>query len=120
MDIKEFNIELPKMDYTVIELSIKENGVNVKLQDNDNLYFTIKRNSSDTEPIIQKSLNNGITYNDETQKYEIEILSSDTKELTMGDDYGFDITIYYGGDKPKQKVIGKLKIGTKYTLNEVM
>ena len=53
------------------------------------------------------------------KKQEIEINSEDTKQLAMDIQYGYDITIYYGGNKPKQKVIGKIKIGKKYTLNEV-
>ena len=83
----------------------------------------LKRNANDISPIFQKSLNNGITYNEETKKYEIEITSEDTEKMQMGENagiYGYDITIYYGGNKPKQKVIGHFKIGTKYTLNEVV
>lgn len=123
MSVKNYNIEIPKMDYQIIEISLKENGIETNLSDTDNIYFTVKRNANDIEPIIQKSLNNGITYNEETKKYEIEITSENTEKMSMGENagiYGYDITIYYDGNKPKQKVIGQLKIGTKYTLNEVV
>lgn len=123
MSIKNYNIEIPKMNYQIIEISLKEDGVETTLDDTDNIFFTVKRNVNDIEPVIQKSLNNGIKYNEETKKYEIEITSEDTKDMQMGTPaglYGYDITIYYGGNKPKQKVIGSLRIGNQYTLNEVV
>lgn len=122
MAVKKYDIEIPKMDYRIIEISIKENGKLIKLEESDNIYFTVKKDPNDETPLLQKELNNGITYNESTKKYEIEITSNDTKEMIMGDIngmYGYDITIYYEGNKPKQKVIGSLKIGDKYTLNEV-
>ena len=115
--IKNYNITIPKQDYQVIAIKV---GEGQKLSDNDLLFMTIKKYASDTNYIFQKSLENGITYNEETNKYEIVITSNDTKEMQMGTEYGYDITIYYDGDKPKQKVIGKFKIGDKYTLNEVV
>lgn len=123
MTVKHYDIEIPKMDYQIIEISIKENGSLVKLENTDTIYFTVKKNPNDSTPLIQKKLNDGITYNEETGKYEIEIQSEDTKDMVMGEIngiYGYDITIYYGGTKPKQKVIGSLKISNKYTLNEVV
>lgn len=119
-DIKVINIEFPKMDYKIINIILTENEVQTKLSDNDNIYFTVKKNSSDNKPSLQKSLNNGIKYNEETKKYEIEINSEDTKDMEMNGEYGYDITIFYGGNKPEQKVIGKFTIGTKYTINEVV
>ena len=123
MSIKNYNIEIPKMDYQIIEIVLRENEIETTLDETDEIYFTVKRNANDISPIFQKSLNNGITYNEETKKYEIEITSEDTEKMQMGENagiYGYDITIYYGGNKPKQKVIGHFKIGTKYTLNEVV
>lgn len=123
MAVKQYDIEIPKMDYQIIEVSIKENNQLTKLGATDEIYFTVKKNPSDETPLIQKKINNGITYNEDTGKYEIEILSDDTKDMVMGEIngiYGYDITIYYSGTKPKQKVIGHLKVSNKYTLNEVV
>ena len=122
MTVKKYDIEIPKMDYQIIEISIKENGQLIKLETNDDIYFTVKKNPNDTTPLIQKQLNSGISYNENTKKYEIEITSTDTKDMVMGDIngiYGYDITIYYDGNKPKQKAVGSLKISNKYTLIEV-
>lgn len=121
--VKHYDIEIPKMDYQIIEISIKEDGQLVQLGSSDNIYFTVKKRPNDTTPILQKELGAGIEYNSSTGKYEIEITSNDTKDMVMGEIdgvYGYDITIYYEGNKPKQKVIGNLKISNKYTLNEVV
>ena len=118
MAVKKVNIEIPKLDYQIILLSIKDNGRIVQLQEEDRLYFTVSLTPDTTDYIIQKSLNNGIEYNQETGKYELEITSEDTKNLKLDYKYGYDITIYYGGDKPKQKVIGTFVVSDKFTMNE--
>lgn len=120
MSVKKFNIEIPKQDYQLISLAIKKDGQSTKLADNDLIFMTVRSYANDDKIIMQKSLNNGISYNEETQKYEIEINSEDTKELRMGEKYGYDITVYYDSNKPKQKIIGLLIISDKYTLNEVV
>lgn len=118
-NVKEVNIEIPKQDYSIIPFVYMKNGEKTKLDENDLIYMTVKEDYSSEENEFQKSLDNGITYNDELQRYEIEINSNDTAELMINTDYGYDITIFYGGNKPKQKVKGQFKIGKKYTLNEV-
>ena len=120
MAIKKFNIEIPKLDYQIIVLNIKENGQSVQLGEDDLIFFTVSNNPGTENYKFQKSLENGITYNSTTKKYEIEITSQDTKELTLNVKYGYDITIYYDGDKPKQKVIGTFMITDKFTVNEVI
>ena len=120
MSIKKTNIELPKQDYLLIELTItNENEESIKLEENDLIYMTVRKDAGSGEIKFQKSLENGITFNEESKKYEIEINSEDTKDLITKTSYGYDITVYYDGNKPKQKVIGTLEIGKKYTLNEV-
>lgn len=120
MSIKNFNIEIPKQDYQIISLAIKKDGQTVKLGENDLIFMTVRRYAGNEAVTFQKSLEDGISYNEETEKYEIEINSKDTENMTMDNKYGYDITIYYDGDKPKQKIIGQLYIGNKYTLNEVV
>ena len=96
-----------------------KNGERAKLDEDDLIFMTVREDYSSEEIVFQKSIEDGITYNDELKRYEIEINSNDTAQLMMNNDYGYDITIFYGGNKPKQKVVGQLKIGKKYTLNEV-
>ena len=120
MAVRNFNIEIPKQDYLIISLAIKKDGEVIKLNENDLIFMTVKKSADNEEIIFQKSLTNGISYNEETRKYDIEIKSEDTSGLTMRKSYGYDITIYYDGDKPKQKIIGKFVIGDKYTLEKVV
>lgn len=119
MSVKEIDISMPRLDYKIITLSIKENGHNVELGENDLLFMTVSK-SPNCNYEFQKSLGNGITYNSTVQKYFITITSEDTKDLIYEYDYGYDITIYYDGNKPKQKIIGKFTISDKYTVNEVV
>lgn len=120
MSIKNFNIEIPKQDYQIISLAIEKDGQTSKLGENDLIFMTVKRFASNEVVEFQKSLENGISYNEQTQKYEIEINSEDTKNMKMDIPYGYDITVYYDKDKPKQKILGEFRLGIKYTLNEVV
>lgn len=120
MSVKKINIEIPKLDYQIISVGILDsNGQLVELGANDLIFMTVGLAANSEEYKIQKTLSNGIVFNNNTNKYDITINSSDTQNLEMGVNYGYDITIYYNGNKPKQKVIGEFKIGKKFTLNEV-
>lgn len=122
MSVKKYDIEIPKLDYYVLSIGIKENPDDteyIQLGQNDLMFMTVCLNPGDTTYKFQKSLSSGIAYNSETGKYDITINSDDTEDLEFGVKYGYDITIYYDGDKPKQKVLGGFKIGKKFTVNEV-
>lgn len=58
--IKQIHIELPKQTYKLIEVSITENGENVKLAENDKIFMTAKKSryELDDEAIFKKSLQN--------------------------------------------------------------
>lgn len=121
MSVKEFDIEIPKLDHMIISLSIKnKEGENVRLDNNDLLFMSVRTKERSEDYEFQKSLENGIVYNTETNKYEIEINFEDTEHMTYNKEYGYDITVYYDGNKPKQLLIGNFTITTKYTLNEVV
>ena len=122
MAVKRYDIEIPKLDYYTLSVGIKENPNDtayIELGENDLMYMTVSSNPGDTSYKFQKSLSDGIVYNSETGKYDITIDSDDTENLEQGVVYGYDITIYYGGNKPRQKVIGNFKIGKKFTVNGV-
>ena len=119
MGVKKYDIEIPKLDYQIISIGIKKYGEYVQLNNDDLMFMTVSFTPGSTDYKFQKRLGNGITYNSSTGKYDIEINSSDTNQLQDGVAYGYDITIYYEGNKPKQKVVGNFRIGKKYTVNEV-
>lgn len=119
MAVKKYDIEIPKQDYLIISIAIKKGEEEIKLGENDLMFMTVKSFAGNKEYEFQKSLHNGIEYNEATKRYEIEINSSDTRNMVMEKAYGYDITIFYDKDKPKQKIVGKFYISDKYTLNEV-
>ena len=63
----------------------------------DNIYWIIKNKSSDTTPIIQKSLNAGITKIEDEDSYLFYLDASDTGDLELLN-YIFQITTLTGSD----------------------
>ena len=118
--MKNLDITIPKCNYAGIPFSYTINGKRAKIEENDIIYFSVKDKLSNNNYLIQKTLNNGIEFSEDEQKYYIVFNYEDTKELEMGTTYIYDITIYYEGNKPIQKVFGNLKIGPQVTLNEVI
>lgn len=73
------NITLIRGDTNTIVFSILgENGERYIPDDNDQLYFTVKENYFRTNCILQKKLGKGISFNDSTKEFEIEITSDCT------------------------------------------
>lgn len=118
--MKNLDITIPKCDYAAFPFTYQVNGKRAKLKENDIVYFSVKNKLSNKDYLIQKTLNNGIEFNEGEQKYYIVFNYEDTKLMEMGTTYLYDITIYYEGKKPVQKLFGNLKIGPKVTLNEVI
>lgn len=119
-NVKQYDITIPKCDYKAIPFIYMKNGQKSALGEKDLLFFSVKKRESDKEYVFQKTLNDGITFDSANNKYLIEIEYEDTKDLYKGSKLLYDITIYYDGIKPKQKVVGVLEIGPKITLNEVI
>lgn len=122
MSVAKYDIEIPKIDYQLINFGIRDTKTKelIKLSNEDLIFMTVRHSPEDENFKFQKSLEKGITYDEENRKYVIEITSEDTKDLVLNEEYGYDITVYYDGQKPKQKVVGKFKVTNKYTLNEVV
>lgn len=101
-----------------IPIVFKKNNEAVK-EKADKVYFSVKCNYKDDEVVFQKTLDNGITFNEETGVYTIELLPNDTNELCFGD-YDYDIEIIRNG-KVDTPLMGVFKIGKEVThkCNEV-
>ncbi len=65
-------------------------------QDLESAYFTVKSSYSDTKPVFQKSLDNGITKSD-TGKYRVRVAPEDTKYVEA-DKYFYDLQIGVNSD----------------------
>lgn len=85
------------------------------------MWITFKDNYLIDEYLFQKTLENGITYNEEDNYYRFQILSEDTAKLPY-EIYGFDIAILNeAGEKKTLLNNGTLEIVRHYTkkCNEV-
>jgi hypothetical protein len=79
------------------------------------MWITFKYTYDDTIAIFQKTLKNGIEYNEEDNYYRFQFFSEDTNELPFGI-YGFDIAIINEyGEKKTLLNNGKLNILSHYT-----
>lgn len=76
------------------------------------VYFTVKKEPG-CQVVLQKSLGKGITYDEDTNYYYIEIKPEDTENLCFGS-YGFDIEIT-AGDVVTTVCVNRLEILPDYT-----
>jgi len=79
------------------------------------MWITFKETSLDKDYVLQKTLLNGIKYNEEDNYYRFQLSSEDTCDLTYGI-YGFDIAILNElGEKKTLLRAGVLEIVKHYT-----
>lgn len=107
-------------DYFVIPVNTKKGESSYKLASNENIIFSLKRSSEEKDYVLQKSLNNGITWDNESERYLIEISHEDTKDLELCAEnvrFQYDVVVILQGNKPITKR-GSLTIKRDITRNE--
>lgn len=85
------------------------------------MWITFKKDSKSERALIQKTLENGIEYNDSDNYYRFRLFPEDTVNLCYGT-YGFDVAIINeNGEKLTLLNNGVLKLVDHYTTknNEV-
>ena len=91
------------------------------------VYFTVKEDTEKKKPVLQKTLNNGITLvsdEDGIKTFNLMICCTDTDHMKTGDDYVFDIEIHskgINGEVLKKTIITgivRLKGSATRTCNE--
>ena len=80
------------------------------------IYFTVKRNSQETEYLFQKTLKKGEIYKLGPGDYQLKIEPEDTENLALGN-YKFDIQIRFK-DLLKETFVGDLILKEEITLKE--
>lgn len=118
----DISISKPRGDTIKIRFSIKMSGIDYELQENDRLYFTIKKSYKDVNPLKQYTYGNGITYDQQTKKYTLIIPSIDTSSLEFKT-YSFDIELVRDFNNTRDTTtlaIGELEMTEEITsrLNE--
>ena len=90
------NIHLVRGDTIGLKFQRIDTEGNVITDITQQMWFTVKINTTMDEYEIQKTLNNGITFTPEDSYYHILINSSDTEDLRYMD-YHFDIQVENNG-----------------------
>lgn len=87
-------IEFYRGDTYSFKFQRKRNGEAIESpEENDRIYFTVKNGDYDSAlKIFQKSLDNGIVFNDEDSSYHCTINPNDTDGLNY-QDYYYDIEV---------------------------
>ena len=87
---------------------------NVIKEKADKMYFSVKYSDDDTAPLLfQKTLDNGITYDEESNYYFIEIQPKDTNGLPYVNLF-YDVEIKVG-DYTKTIAKGQIKLDGEIT-----
>lgn len=90
-------MQITRGDYDVIPFIRMDENDNVIKDIPEKVYFTVKKDANDKDALLQKTLGDGITI-DENFNYNIEFTPDDTNNLSFGL-YVYDICIK-NGDKP--------------------
>lgn len=113
----EQNITLTRGDTHIISFKLKgENGEKYILSLDDKLYFTVKENAVKSACVLQKTIGNGISYNAETEEYEVELTSDCTCTMPYCN-FVYDIELIIMRDG--KKIVKTLVKGNLYIDKEV-
>lgn len=113
-------IEMIRGDTLLIPVKITKDKENYQLQENENIMFSLKRFSGDEEYILQKSLNNGIEWDDKKQRYIIKLEHEDTKDIELryeNKNFQYDIVVILSNNFVRT-IRGVLQIWRDITRNE--
>lgn len=112
--IKTIDYELKRGDTKLLNrFKIKDKEGNlINLTNNDQLYFTVKKNSNSNKVLIKKTINDGIYLKDDGY-YHITLEPSDTSKLNYGT-YVYDIEL----KKTNPKVFVRTLLEGSITLTE--
>lgn len=111
-------MKITKGDYKVFKFQ-RKSAITGEIITNlpQKMFFTIKDNIYTDSPLIQKTLENGITYDSETKWYRVEILPSDTDNLAS-ESLVCDIQVNYSDTKKKTIYTGEFLITLEVTFAE--
>ena len=110
-------MEIVRGDTKALKFQRKMNGEPI-LDRVDKAYFTVKKNTSEDDPIFQKTIND-MTFDSEGF-YHFIVEPEDTNNLTYGD-YVYDVEVMIGSTYKKTISRGTLSIVDEVTfpINEV-
>jgi hypothetical protein len=107
-------MEITRGDYKTFRFERKNKNQEVIMEKPEKMYLTIKNNSYEKKALIQKTLDDGIEFEDGV--YRVTFLPEDTDNLSFGD-YIYDIEIINNG-KPKTIKVDEFVIDKEVTHKE--
>ena len=113
--------EYTRGDTIPIKLKFKRKNGDVFQEKFEKMYFTIKENNNQTEPVIQKSISqNTIKFSEDDYYYRLIIEPEETDNLVFDTKYYFDVEIIHKG-KVSTPIKGTIKFSeeTTHKANEV-
>ena len=90
------NIRLVRGDTLAIKFKREDTNGDTITDIAQKMWFTVKMDTYSTDKIIQKTLEDGITFSDEDSYYHIILQHNDTKDLFYMD-YYYDIQVENNG-----------------------
>lgn len=112
-------MEITRGDYKRFNVIRKTKSNNETIMEKPNyMFFTVKRNNYTNDYVIQKTLDDGITFDEQTGYYTIEVNAVDTNDLDYGE-YKYDIEVITD-NKPKtiKKGVFEITDETTFATNE--
>lgn len=112
------DFEFTRGDTQILKFKIlDQEGNECKASSTDKLYFTVKKSATSKKIAFQKTLGNGIVFNEEDGYYYITINSEDTSRLSYTT-YGYDLQIKTETGIVKTLQIGSITLTEEYTFKE--
>lgn len=102
------NINFTRGNSYGLQITLKTNIVEIK-----NIYFTVKDGGDNK--LIEKKLDDGITFDDESGKLILRLKPNDTDNLLDDVDYKYDFQINYGLDDELTILKGLFIVSWKVT-----
>lgn len=107
-------MKITRGDYKSFRFERKNKNKEVIMEEPQKMYLTIKNNCYEKKAIIQKTLDNGIEFEDGV--YRVIFLPEDTENMAFGE-YVYDIEVI-NDDKPKTIKIDKFIVTEEVTHKE--
>lgn len=106
-------ITMPRGDIRDVRFTVYDTDGEISSLDFDEIYFTVKRRTGDTEYLFQYTLTNGEIEKVESGVYQFTIEAADTDDLDIAR-YVFDIELCLGS-AVKQTTVGTLELTPEVT-----
>ena len=112
-------MKMRRGDHKTFTIIRKDKNKNVIMAKPKKMYITYKY-GDENNAVFQKTLNNGIVFDENTGVYTVKIFPEDTNKLPFGK-LKYDIEIIKDNDEVKTIEVGMLEIleEVTYAINEV-